>query len=138
MRSILVRDWESQVWDIPNVTSNHPEKTAHPCQFPIELVERCVVALTNENDWVLDPYMGVGSVLIAALIHKRRAIGCEKESSYLAIARQRINEYWNGTLPYRPLGKPVCQPTERDKTAQIPEEWNSPAQRTSQTGGGHS
>lgn len=132
---ILIRDWEAQVWNIPNVKSNHPEKTAHPCQFPIELVERCVIALTNENDWVLDPYMGVGSSLIAALMHKRRAIGCEKESSYLALARQRIIEYWNGTLPYRPLGKPVYQPTGRDKTAQIPEEWNDPARRSSQVGG---
>jgi len=54
---IVVQDWEELVWDIPNVKSNHPEKTIHPCQFPIELVERCVLALTNENDWVFDPYM---------------------------------------------------------------------------------
>jgi len=73
---IVVRDWEEQVWDIPNVKSNHPEKTIHPCQFPIELVERCVLALTNENDWVFDPYMGVGSTLIAAVKHNRRAMGC--------------------------------------------------------------
>src|SRR5882757_7585544 len=35
---------ESLIWDIPNVKANHPEKTFHPCQFPIELVERCVLA----------------------------------------------------------------------------------------------
>ena len=52
-------DWDSEIWDIPNVKSNHPEKTVHPCQFPVELVERCVLALTNENDWVLDPFAGV-------------------------------------------------------------------------------
>ena len=77
---IVMQDWEELVWDIPNVKSNHPEKTIHPCQFPIELVERCVLALTDEHDWVFDPYMGVGSALIAAVMHDRRAMGCEKES----------------------------------------------------------
>jgi len=120
---IVVQDWEELVWDIPNVKSNHPEKTIHPCQFPIELVERCVLALTNENDWVLDPYMGVGSALIAAVMHNRRALGCEKEAEYVAIARQRLLDYLNGTLRYRPLGKPVYQPTGREKISQIPEEW---------------
>jgi len=125
---VLVQDWEELVWDIPNVKSNHPEKTIHPCQFPIELVERCVLALTNEGDWVFDPYMGVGSALIAALMHDRRAIGCEKEVVYVEIARQRILDYFNGTLRYRPIGKPVYQPTGKEKVAQIPEEWKEPSQ----------
>ncbi|MCX7839373.1 MAG: site-specific DNA-methyltransferase [Anaerolineae bacterium] len=120
---IVVQDWDELVWDIPNVKSNHPEKTIHPCQFPIELVERCVLALTNEDDWVFDPYMGVGSALIAAIMHNRRAVGCEKESAYVEIARQRITSYFNGTLRYRPLGKPVYQPTGRERVAQIPDEW---------------
>lgn len=125
---ILVQDWEELVWDIPNVKSNHPEKTIHPCQFPIELVERCVLALTNEGDWVFDPYMGVGSALIAALMHDRRAMGCERETTYVEIARQRIRDYYNGTLRYRPIGKPVYQPTGREKVSQIPEEWQEPFQ----------
>lgn len=125
---ILERDWEELVWDIPNVKSNHPEKTIHPCQFPIELVERCVLALTNEGDMVFDPYMGVGSTLIAALMHQRRAVGCDKESTYVEIARQRVVDYFNGTLRYRPLGKPVYQPTGREKVSQIPEEWKESSQ----------
>ena len=55
---IVQRDWESALWNIPNVKANHPEKTIHPCQFPIELVERCVLALTNKGDRVLDPFSG--------------------------------------------------------------------------------
>ncbi|MEJ5247073.1 DNA-methyltransferase [Caldilinea sp.] len=125
---ILVQDWEELVWDIPNVKSNHPEKTIHPCQFPIELVERCVLALTNEGDWVFDPYMGVGSSLIAAIMHGRRAMGCEKEAEYVAIARQRLFDYFNGVLRYRPIGKPVYQPTGNEKVSQIPEEWKNSAQ----------
>ena len=78
-------------------------------------MERCVLALTNEGDWVFDPYAGVGSALIAAIMHNRRAMGSEKESRYVEIARERIAAYFNGTLPYRKLGKPVYQPTGKEK-----------------------
>jgi len=123
---IIVEEWEEGFWDIPNVKSNHPEKTIHPCQFPIELVERCVLALTHEGDWVFDPYAGVGSALIAAIKHQRRALGSEKEADYAAIAQQRIEAYFEGTLKIRPLGKPVHEPTGREKVAQLPREWQSP------------
>lgn len=122
-QSVLEEDFESGLWQIPNVKANHPEKTAHPCQFPIELAERCVLAMTNPGDWVLDPFAGVGSSLLAALMHERRSIGCEKETSYLEITRQRIEDFDAGRLPYRPLGKPIHQPTGREKVAQIPAEW---------------
>jgi DNA modification methylase len=120
---IIVHDWETALWNIPNVKANHPEKTIHPCQFPIELVERCILALTNEHDWVFDPFSGVGSAILAALKNKRRAIGCEKEPDYVQIARQRIADLYSGRLRYRQLGKPVYQPTGREKVSQIPPEW---------------
>jgi DNA modification methylase len=116
-------EWEEALWEIPNVKSNHPEKTSHPCQFPIELVERLVLALTEEGDWLFDPYAGVGSALLAALRHGRRAMGCEKEADYVAIARERIAAHFAGTLRVRSLGQPIHQPTGREKVAQLPEEW---------------
>jgi len=120
---VIADDWETALWDIPNVKANHPEKTIHPCQFPIELVERCVLALTNEGDWVLDPFSGVGSALLAALKLNRRAMGCEKEPEYVQIAIQRINDLYSGRLRYRPLGKQIYQPTGSEKVAQVPKEW---------------
>lgn len=120
---IVAHDWETQLWNIPNVKANHPEKTLHPCQFPIELVERCVLALTDESDWVLDPFSGVGSALLAALKNRRRAMGCEREESYVEVARRRIEDLGAGRLRYRQLGKPVHQPTGREKVAQVPLEW---------------
>ena len=120
---VVAADWEMGLWDIPNVKANHPEKTVHPCQFPIELVERCVLALTNEGDWVLDPYCGVGSALVAGLIHGRRVIGCDREPRYIAIARQRIHDCCSGTLRKRPLGKPVYAASGKEKVSQIPQEW---------------
>ena len=118
-----MQDWESKWWDIPNVKSNHPEKTLHPCSFPIELVQRLVLALTQENDWVLDPFAGVGSSLIAALMNDRKAMGTEKEKEYILEAENRIESLFDGTLPIRPMGMPVYQPTGNDSVSKIPEEW---------------
>ena len=101
----------SDVWIFPNVKNNHPEKTNHPCQFPVELVERLVLSMTVEGDAVFDPYMGVGSAPIAALMHDRAAYGCDTVQEYVEIARQRVHELKAGTLRTRPMGKPVYDPT---------------------------
>lgn len=98
------------LWDIPNVKSNHVEKTAHPCQFPVELIERLVLSLTNEGDWVLDPFVGAGTSIIAALRHNRRGAGAETERKYIAIAQGRIRQAMAGTLRTRPMNKPKYDP----------------------------
>lgn len=101
----------SDVWEFPNVKSNHPEKTIHPCQFPVELVERLVLSMTNEGDAVFDPYMGVGSSIIAALKHGRVAYGCDIVPEYVDIAWQRISQWEQGILRTRPMGKPIYDPS---------------------------
>ncbi len=120
---IVLQDWESCMWNIPNVKSNHPEKTEHPCQFPIELVERCVLALTNKNSWILDPFSGVGSTIIASLKNNRNAIGIEKEKEYCKIAKQRIKDFNEGNLKIRPINKPIHKPSGKEKVSQFPKEW---------------
>ena len=107
---IITLDWDRQIWNIPNVKSNHPEKTEHPCQFPVELVERCILALTNEGDIVYDPYSGVGSTLLASLKNNRKAVGSDREKKYNNITRERIKAYINGTLKFRPIQRGVYQP----------------------------
>ena len=102
----------SDVWEFPNVKNNHPEKTIHPCQFPVELVERLVLSMTNENDAVFDPYMGVGSSVIAALMHDRAAYGCDVVPKYVDIARQRVHLLHTGGLRTRPMGKPIYDPAK--------------------------
>lgn len=120
---IIQQDWDNGMWNIPNVKSNHPEKTDHPCQFPIELVERCVLALTEENSWVLDPFSGVGSTVLGAIKNNRNAMGIEKEEEYCKIAKQRIKDFNDGKLKFRPINKPIHKPTGKDKISQIPKEW---------------
>ena len=119
----VASDWESEIWDIPNVKANHPEKTNHPCQFPVELVQRCILALSHERDLVLDPFLGVGSTAIGAILHNRRFVGFELDSDYLGTAKQRIRDFQAGLLKIRPLGKAVHEPTGGERVARIPDEW---------------
>jgi adenine-specific DNA-methyltransferase len=100
------------VWVIPNVKNNHVEKTVHPCQFPVELIERLVLALTRPGDAVLDPYMGVGSSVVAAVKHGRVGYGCDIVQEYVDIAWERIHALKSGTLRTRPMHKPVYDPTK--------------------------
>lgn len=119
----LYDDWERQIWDVPNVKSNHPEKTVHPCQFPIELVERCVLALTNENDIVYDPFAGVGSTLLAALKNNRRAYGTELMQEYIEIGKERIEKLSKDELKTRPIYQRIYEPSGKDTISQYPVEW---------------
>jgi adenine-specific DNA-methyltransferase len=98
------------LWIIPNVKNNHIEKTIHPCQFPVELIERLVLSMTDEGDSVFDPYVGVGSTVIAALMHGRDGYGCDKVQEYIDVAWQRVRALEDGTLRTRPMGKPVYDP----------------------------
>ena len=99
------------VWVFPNVKNNHVEKTIHPCQFPVELVERLVLSLTDEGDSVFDPYMGVGTSVIAALKHARHGYGCDIVEEYVQVAWERVCQLRAGVLRTRPMDKPVYDPT---------------------------
>jgi adenine-specific DNA-methyltransferase len=104
------------IWIIPNVKSNHVEKTGHPCQFPVELIERLVLSMTNEDDWVLDPFLGTGTSIIAAIRHRRRGAGADTEMKYIAIARNRITDEMYGTLRTRPMDRPVYDPKQANNS----------------------
>lgn len=98
------------IWNIPNVKSNHIEKTEHPAQFPVELIERLVLSMTNAGDWVFDPFLGSGTTAIAALIHNRKAIGSELMAEYNQITKNRIKLAEKGLLQIRPMERDVYDP----------------------------
>lgn len=104
---IIQSDWDNEVWKIPNVKANHKEKTKHPCQYPIELVERCILALTKEGSWVLDPYAGVGSTLLASYKNNRNSIGIEIEKKYIDIGLGRIELLKKNKLDHRHIEQPI-------------------------------
>ena len=114
---------EDLVWELPNVKANHPEKTPHPCQFPSELAERCVLAFTDMGDTVLDPFVGAGTSVIAAIRHGRSGIGIDRSKDYVELARKRIKAFHNGELKLRSAGDPVRKPRKGEKVAEIPKEW---------------
>jgi adenine-specific DNA-methyltransferase len=106
----------SDIWEIPNVKANHVEKTIHPCQFPVELIERLVLSMSNERDWVLDPFIGVGTTAIAALMHNRKAIGAEIVAEYVEVAKERIHLAEKAALRIRPMKRAVYDPTAPGKS----------------------
>lgn len=105
--------WEypDEVWDIPNVKSNHIEKTNHPCQFPVGLVERLLLALSEPGALVLDPFTGVGSTGVACALHGRRFLGAEVDQRYIEIAEKRIEAALSGSIKYRPHFQPLYDHT---------------------------
>lgn len=86
------------VWDITNVKAMHPEKTEHPCQFPVALIERLVLSLTDSRDLVLDPFVGSGTSLVAAALHGRKSLGIEIQEKYVQISIDRLESLHLGTL----------------------------------------
>jgi adenine-specific DNA-methyltransferase len=115
------------VWtDIPNVKANHIEKTDHPCQFPVGLAKRIIIALTNPGDLVVDPFSGVGTTAVAAVLTSRRAAGADLVADYVNVARDRVREAAAGTLRFRD-DRPVYVPSTTDAVARVPEGfWPNP------------
>lgn len=79
------------VWAFRNVKHNHEEQTIHPCQFPEDLITRIVLATTDENDVVFDPYMGTGTVPVAARDANRHYLGADLEKKYHEVAERRMS-----------------------------------------------
>lgn len=110
------------VWNIPNVKSNHVEKTEHPCQFPVGLIERLVLSMSEPGALVFDPFAGVASAGVAAVIHGRRFIGCELDASYAKTGQSRLQAALDGTVKYRPHDKPIYDHTA-SALSKAPDDW---------------
>ncbi len=95
------------VWIFPNVKNNHVEKTIHQCQFPVELPERLILALSKPGELIVDPFMGVGTTAVAAILNGRKFAGADIEIEYTKIARSRVKAAERGTLKYRKRNTPI-------------------------------
>ncbi len=78
------------VWTFNKVNGNSKKRTAHPCPFPDDMIERIVLACSNLGDIVLDPFGGSGTTGVAAKLHQRSAILLEQSAEYCEIARTRV------------------------------------------------
>ena len=68
------------------------EKVAHPCQFPEKMIERIILACTNEGDLVVDPFVGSGTTAVVSNKLGRKCIGIERNPKYVEIAKLRLGE----------------------------------------------
>jgi len=83
----------TDVWDIPKVTSGcgkTDERTKHPAQTPLDVVERIVKGFSNKRDLVLEPFLGSGTMAEACIRNKRYVIGFELKRDYCRMAKKRI------------------------------------------------
>ncbi len=112
------------VWVFPNVKANHIEKTIHPCQFPVELVERFILGCTQPGDIVVDPYGGVMTTVAAAVKHGRRGAAADVVPEYVEVGRHRVELARSGLLRTRPMDRPVHTPTGRESVARRPPEFD--------------
>ena len=110
------------VWEVLDVKSNNIEKTVRPCQFPVGLIERLVLSMTNDSDLVFDPFSCVASSGVAALLHGRKYWGCELVEEYIEISKERLISTLAGTIKYRPFDKPVYNYTQSN-LSKVPDEW---------------
>lgn len=101
------------VWeDIPNVKGHHVEKLDHPCQFPVALPQRLIRSVCSPGGLVFDPFMGVGSTGVAAILERRRFLGAEVRKDYTSAASARLRAAQAGTAKVRPLDQPIFEPIE--------------------------
>ncbi|NCB49194.1 MAG: site-specific DNA-methyltransferase [Alphaproteobacteria bacterium] len=78
------------VWAINTPKREEKKFGKHPTQKPLELLERIILASTNEGDLILDPFMGSGTTGVAALKYGRKFVGIEKEKEFFDVAEKRL------------------------------------------------
>jgi site-specific DNA-methyltransferase (adenine-specific) len=82
-------DWTNGLWTF---NGESRKRTGHPAPFPLELPRRCIRLFSFVGDTVLDPFMGSGTTLAAAVENGRRGIGIEIERRYCSLARARLEK----------------------------------------------
>ena len=80
------------VWTLPAIAKWEKSCGKHPTQKPLPLLARIILASTNENDWILDPFSGSSTTGIASTILGRRFLGLEQETEFLEMSKARREE----------------------------------------------
>ncbi|HCC83464.1 TPA: site-specific DNA-methyltransferase [Candidatus Uhrbacteria bacterium] len=80
------------VWAIGTPKPDEKKFGKHPTQKPVDLLRRIVLAATNKDDVILDPFSGSATTGIAAYLHGRKYIGIDQEEGYHKLAVKRVQE----------------------------------------------
>lgn len=82
----------SDVWTDIHRIKHNKYRDPHPCQLPVHLLERIILMATDENDIILDPFVGTGTTIIAAKHLGRNYIGFEIDKRYVNIATDKVEK----------------------------------------------
>ncbi|MBU1067149.1 hypothetical protein KKE60_05150 [Patescibacteria group bacterium] len=89
----------TDVWEIASAFHSKVEYTGFRGQKPTALLDRIILLSSNEDDVVLDPFMGSGTTAISCIKHQRNYVGFEYEQEHFTICQDRIAEYNANALP---------------------------------------
>ncbi len=95
-------EWTNGLWTF---SGESKKRAGHPAPFPIELPKRCIKLFSYVGDVVLDPFVGSGTTLLAALQTHRRGIGIEISPSYCSLAMERLRHKGQLSLAFPPTEK---------------------------------
>ncbi|MDP9441755.1 MAG: site-specific DNA-methyltransferase [Actinomycetota bacterium] len=88
--TLTTDEFMSATLDLWEIEPESARRVNHPAPFPVELPERLIHLYTYSGDLVLDPFMGSGSTLVAAVRAGRRPVGFDSDPAYVEIARHRV------------------------------------------------
>ena len=98
------------LWSLPAIAKWEKSCGRHPTQKPLPLLARIILASTEENAWILDPFTGSGTTGIAASLLNRRFLGIEREETFLELSRKRREE----------LEAPAIRESYRQRVVSVP------------------
>ena len=102
------------VWyDIPPINSQAAERLGYPTQKPEALLERILLASSNEGDVVLDPFCGCGTTIAVAQRLGRPWVGIDITYAAISVIKKRLNDTYGEAISYGVIGEPKSLPDAR-------------------------
>ena len=92
---LTAKEWvrnQVAIWELYYEKRDIRDKDVHPAVFPIALPKKCIELFTHKGELVLDPFVGIGSTLVAAKDLERNAIGFDLSKKYVDFANERVNQ----------------------------------------------
>jgi len=108
---ITAKEWikaQLGVWQFNYEGRDIRDKTVHPATFPISLARKVIALFTHEGELVLDPFVGSGTSLLAAMDLNRNAIGFDLQPSYIDLSKTRLGQKQNSLFPKLTTQLPFC------------------------------
>ena len=92
---LSAKEWmkaQVAIWEFAYRKDDIRDKSIHPAVFPIALAEKCIKLFTHKGELVLDPFVGIGTTLIAARNLERNAVGFDLSKKYIDFAKKRLSQ----------------------------------------------